>query len=502
MHCCIVPRSFQPHSALFFAFLHYQTDSLDHAEFPARPKPAAVAAQLIRDKRLLDANPRLNLASFVTTSVEPECLQLMQESLNVNAVDEEEYPSATEIHATCVRQMADLLHAPGVCGTATVGSSEAILLGVLAMKHRLRAARAAAGKPLVTPNIVVPSTVHVCHEKAAVYFDVELRKVPISADTYMASPADIVAQCDENTIGVVAILGSTYTGHFDDVEALDAAIGAFNAEHGTEIGIHVDGASGGFVAPFAFPDLKWDFRLPNVVSINASGHKFGLMLAGIGWILFRSRDHLPESLIFEDKYLGNDQISFSLNFSKTAAQIVGQAYIFQRLGRAGFQQVIRSCHDVSQALAAALASTGDFVIHSPAAPTPGVPLVSWSIADHKKGLGFTEFDLADVLRERGWVVPAYPLAQGAEHITVLRAVCREDFSPAMAASLARHAVEGLAKLEDHAKRTKSVAAATRATASWRAAANKAHAKVRAAAAAVGEEPKNGVDFVGRHGSSC
>jgi glutamate decarboxylase len=290
-----------PVSSLFSLTLTHnkqQEDTLSEDTFPAGPTPPRHVKAYLDSLRALDANPQLNLASFVTTSVEPECLDVMAAALRVNQIDAEEYASTCAIHERCVRQLADLFRVPkgdgqAPCGFSTVGSSEAIQLSLLAAKRRWRSARAANGLPAATPNLVAPSTVHVCHEKAAVYFDVELRTVPVTKRENGMLRVDLnefMSRVDENTILAVAVLGSTYTGHFDDVGALDKAVGAWNDTRrpagSPPLGIHVDAASGGFVAPFAFPDFAFDFTAcPNVVSLNASGHKFGQVLAGIGWCL-------------------------------------------------------------------------------------------------------------------------------------------------------------------------------------------------------------------------
>ena len=300
--------------------------------FPASGLRPAAAAQLLRDFRALDSRPSLNVASFVTTQVEPECRELMAEALTINYIDEEEYPSTAQIQQQCVAQLGDLLSAERdeaaapegggagkYCGTSTVGSSEAILLCYLAMKRRWQERRRAAGLPVagVQCSVVVPSCYHVCHEKATNYFEIEMRVAPLKRDRYWSVAEDLLPLVDETTIGVVCILGSTYTGHFDDVGGISKALEEYNARNpGHDVGLHVDGASGGFIAATLFPHLRADFRSKAVVSINLSGHKTGQVCAGVGWAMFRSRKFLPESLVFHDSYLGNDQISFTLNFSK------------------------------------------------------------------------------------------------------------------------------------------------------------------------------------------
>ncbi|KAK9904949.1 hypothetical protein WJX75_006195 [Coccomyxa subellipsoidea] len=407
----------------------YMTEPIVSNKFPEKTMPAKVVYRIIKDAREMDATPRLNLASFVTTWMEPEADQLILESLNINYIDESEYPSTTNIQNSCVSMLADLYHAEDACGTATVGSSEAILLGGLAFKRRWQEKRKAAGlKEAVTPNIVCSSAVHVCWEKLFNYFEIEPRYINLTEDCFVATPEKIVAACDENTIGVVAIMGTTYSGHFEDVAGISAALDKLSTEKGYDIKIHVDGASGAFVVPFLYPDLKWDFRLKNVVSINASGHKYGLVYPGVGWVLFRSKKYLPDSLVFHDNYLGTDQISFTLNFSKGASQIVAQYYQFLRLGRLGYTKIMRNCHAVAMYLGKALEDTGYFKVISARDPTPMLPLATFCLKPEFRQNGYDEFDVADRLRQRGWVVPAYTMAPDAQAIRVLRVLCREELS--------------------------------------------------------------------------
>lgn len=425
-----VSRQFEDYSEPSFASRFFVQEQ-DHAAFPSSGMPARVAQQIIRDARLLDANPRLNLASFVTTWMEPECDELVHEARNVNYIDEAEYPSTTEIQNYCVAMLADLFHADNPAhptGTATIGSSEAILLAGLAFKRRWADRRKQEGKPVDKPNIVMGTEVHVCWEKLTNYFEVEPKYVKIKPESrYTADVNELAAEIDENTIAVVVILGTTYTGAFADVEGLDKLVGEINEKNGWNVGIHIDGASGAFVAPFIYPELKWDFRLPNVHSINASGHKFGLVYPGLGWCIFRNKDMLPDSLVFHDNYLGIDQISFTLNFSKSAAPIVAQYYQFLRLGRTGYTKLMRNMQSVTNYLRKRV---DDLHHYEAISDDISLPLLAFALTKREDGSdrGYTEFDIADRLRERGWVVPAYTLAPGCEHIRVLRVLCREDFS--------------------------------------------------------------------------
>jgi glutamate decarboxylase len=361
--------------------------------------------------------------------MEPEATALMTESLNVNSIDQDEYPQTTEIQNRCVSILADLFHADdaeNAMGTATVGSSEAIHLAGLAMKWRWRARQEAAGGDTTRPNLVMSETVQVCWEKFVRYFDVEPRMIPITPERTVIDPELAMQQVDENTIGVVGILGSTYTGEFEPIEALSDALDDVQERTGLDVPLHVDGASGAFVAPFTQPHLKWDFRLPRVTSINASGHKYGLVYPGVGWAMWRDKSRLPEDLIFHTNYLGGDQPTFDLNFSRGASQIVAQYYNFLRMGRAGYTQVMQRLSDTAAYLAELvqaspfleLMSTGD-----------ALPLVCARVAEDA---GFTAYDVSAKMKERGWIVPAYTLAKDADHVSVLRVVVREGLSNDMA----------------------------------------------------------------------
>eukprot|EP00879_Flechtneria_rotunda_P013706 GHRR01014318.1.p1 GENE.GHRR01014318.1~~GHRR01014318.1.p1 ORF type:complete len:480 (+),score=126.92 GHRR01014318.1:194-1633(+) len=411
--------------------------------FPQTPVTPRVAKSQIEGLRALDASPKLNLASFVTTFMEPECVDVMNQAIDVNYIDTEEYPSTEKIKDMCVSMLGDLWHADTrngkAVGTDTVGSSEGALLGALALKRRWQDRRSAEGRDISKPNIVMGTEAHVVWEKFTNYFEVEAKWVPNRPGKYMADNDDLVAACDENTIGVVAILGTTYTGAFYDVEGLDKLIDNKNKQTGWGLSIHVDAASGGFVAPFALPELKWDFRLKTVASVNASGHKYGLVYPGIGWVMWRSREHLPESLVFHDSYLGKDQVTVTLNFSKSAMNVVGQLYQFVRMGFEGYREVIRQMQHTTQQLSKGLEKFGIFEIIS---SDKGLPLVTFHLKDDETR-PYDEFHLADRLRENGWVVPAYRLAQDNDERKVLRVVCRWDFSPTLAAELLANMQEAL-----------------------------------------------------------
>jgi glutamate decarboxylase len=403
------------------------------------------AYQLIHDELALDANPALNLATFVTTYMDDEAGRLMAESVNKNAIDWDEYPQTVALQDRCVNMLSRLFgaaeHHDGV-GTATVGSSEAIHLAGLAMKFRWRNARRAAGLPSDRPNIVMGANVQVCWEKFARYFDVEPRYVPLTPTRFIIGVAEAMALVDENTIGVVGILGSTYTGEYEPLAALDAALTELCDARNTagdarnsvgdangwfwDVPLHVDAASGGFVAPFLTPELRWDFRLPRVRSINVSGHKYGLVYPGVGWVIWRESADLPTELIFEVDYLGGSHANFGLNFSRGAAQIVAQYYNLIRLGRQGYTAILEGLAETARWLAAALDELPFIEILAAAAD---LPVVCVRLSGE---CGFTVFDLADRLRLRGWVVPAYRMAADAESVAVLRFVVREGLSRDMA----------------------------------------------------------------------
>ncbi len=276
--------------------------------------------RIIHEELMLDGSSRLNMATFVSTWMEPEAERLMAETFDKNMIDKDEYPQTAEIERRCVNMVANLFNAPmegGAVGVSTIGSSEAVMLAGLAMKWRWRARRAAADLSTDRPNMVLGSNVQVVWEKFCRYWDVEPRYVPMENGRYVITADDALARCDENTIGVIAILGTTYTGEFEPIEEIHDALVAYNDEHGFDIALHIDAASGGFVAPFLHPDLKWDFRLPQVKSINVSGHKYGLVYPGIGFVVWRSEEDLPEDLVFHVNYLGGDMPTFTLNFSRS-----------------------------------------------------------------------------------------------------------------------------------------------------------------------------------------
>ncbi|CAG8484890.1 28918_t:CDS:10 [Dentiscutata erythropus] len=395
---------------------------------PEKEMPPNIAYKLIRDDLQLDGNPGLNLAAFLTTYMEDEAEKLMTENLSKNFIDYEEYPITVELQNRCVNMIARLFNAPNddeTIGVSTVGSSEAIMLAVLAMKRLWKKRRIAEGKPTDKPNLVMAASVQVCWEKATRYFEIEENFVYLSEGTYVLQPEKAVELVDENTIGICAILGSTYTGHYEDVKAVNDLLLVKNKKTGWDVPIHVDAASGGFVAPFVNPDLVWDFRLELVRSINVSGHKYGLCYPGVGWAIWKSKRYLPDELIFNINYLGSDQASFTLNFSKSASNIIAQYYVLIRLGRQGFTSIMRNLMSTTDYLAAKLESTNKFEVLSDRNGN-GVPLVAFRLT--AKDLHYDEFDVAHRLREHQWIVPSYTMAPHINNIKLLRVVLREDFS--------------------------------------------------------------------------
>ncbi|GHF67194.1 glutamate decarboxylase [Streptomyces mashuensis] len=384
------------------------------------------AYQLIHDELMLDGNARLNLATFVSTWGEPQALRLMAECADKNMIDKDEYPQTAELEERCVHMLARLWHAPApehAVGCSTTGSSEAAMLGGLALKRRWQHRRRAAGAPAGRPNLVMGANVQVCWEKFADYFEVEPRYVPLEGDRYHLGPAEAVERCDENTIGVVTVLGSTFDGSYEPVSAVAAALDDLQQRTGLDIPVHVDAASGGFVAPFLDPGLVWDFRLPRVASVNASGHKYGLVMPGVGWALWRDADALPEDLVLHVNYLGGDMPTFALNFSRPGAQVVAQYYTFLRLGFEGYRRVQQTCRDVATRLAAEIARLGPFDLVTDGSE---LPVLAFRV---REGIGaFTVFDVSAALRERGWLVPAYTFPANRTDLAVLRVVVRNGFS--------------------------------------------------------------------------
>jgi glutamate decarboxylase len=388
--------------------------------FPQTPIEADVAAQVIRDELLLDGNARLNLATFVTTEMEPQAAQLMAEAFDKNMIDKDEYPQTAEIESRCVSMLGDLWHAEETgIGCSTTGSSEACMLGALALKRRWQQRRRAEGKDDSRPNLILGINAQICWDKFCNFFEVEPKFVLMEGDRFTLGVDEAVALCDENTIGVVAILGSTFDGAYEPVKALNDALDDLQERTGLDVPIHVDGASGAMIAPFLDPELEWDFRVPRVASINTSGHKYGRVYPGVGWIIWRDGEKLPDELVFKVNYLGGEMPTFALNFSRPGAQVIGQYYEFIRLGREGFTAVQGAARAAAMRLSGELDKRPEFRCLTDGSE---LPVFAFTTADDVTS--FDVYDLSRRLRERGWQVPAYSFPKNREDLSVLRVVVR------------------------------------------------------------------------------
>ena len=395
--------------------------------FPKKEHDPRHAYQVVHDELMLDGNARQNLATFCQTWVDDYVHKLMDECIDKNMIDKDEYPQTAEIESRCVHMLADLWNSPDAAntlGTSTTGSSDAAMLGGMAMKWRWREKMKAAGKPTDKPNMIT-GPVQVCWHKFARYWDVELREIPMEGDRLIMTPEEVIKRCDENTIGVVPTLGVTFTCQYEPVKAVSDALDQLQKDKGLDIPIHVDGASGGFLAPFVEPELEWDFRLPRVKSINSSGHKFGLAPLGAGWCVFRDKKDLPDDLIFWVNYLGGNMPTFALSFSRPGGQIVAQYYNFLRLGREGYRKIHQACYETAQYLADEIDKLGPFkIIYN---GRGGIPAMSWSLKD---GIdpGFNLFDLSDRIRMRGWQIAAYSMPANRQDLVIMRILVRHGFS--------------------------------------------------------------------------
>ncbi|MFE9001244.1 glutamate decarboxylase [Streptomyces sp. NPDC007875] len=397
---------------------------------PDGPMAATTAYQFVHDELMLDGNARQNLATFVTTWMEPQAGQLMSDCRDKNMIDKDEYPRTAELERRCVAMLAHLWHAPDpdtVMGCSTTGSSEACMLAGMAFKRRWAKRNPVSYPATARPNLIMGTNVQVCWEKFCNFWEVEARQVPMEGNRFHLDPQAAAELCDENTIGVVTILGSTFDGSYEPVAEVCRALDDLQERTGLDIPVHVDGASGAMIAPFLDQDLVWDFQLPRVASINASGHKYGLVYPGVGWALWRTSDALPEDLVFHVDYLGGDMPTFSLNFSRPGAQVAAQYYTFVRLGREGFRAVQQNTRDVARSLAERIEAFGDFTMLSRG---DQLPVFAFTTAE---GVGtFDVYDVSRRLRERGWLVPAYTFPPNREDLSVLRVVCRNGFSEDLA----------------------------------------------------------------------
>ncbi|HEX5713512.1 MAG TPA: glutamate decarboxylase [Solirubrobacterales bacterium] len=422
----------------------FLTEDAPAHEFPTNGMPALDAMRLVDEELVLEGDPWRNLATFVTTWMEPEANRIISENLYRNFIDHAEYPISAEIEQRCIRMLADLYNAPGeTTGCRTQGSSEAIMLGALSLKWKWKQRREAAGLPVDKPNLVFGGDVHVVWEKFCRYFDVEPRIVRLREDKYVIGPEDVEPHIDENTIGVAAVLGTTFTGHSDDIVGINKLLLEMKKERELDVPLHVDAASGGFVWPFLYPDSEWDFRLEQVRSINVSGHKFGLVYPGIGWLVFREQSDLAEDLVFYENYLGKTDATFTLNFSTGASMVLAQYYNFVRLGHEGYAHVMKAMEQNAKALAGKLEENGNFELIG--ADKEQLPLVAFKL---KEGRDYDEFDVSwQLSAERGWMLPAYTMPPDAEDVKIMRALVKETLGRAQIDRLADDIAQACDTLE-------------------------------------------------------
>ncbi|MCI2956966.1 glutamate decarboxylase [Agromyces atrinae] len=411
-----------------------EATEFDKFRLPDGPSLPETAYQIVHDEMILDGNARLNLATFVSTWMDDEAKKIYAEAADKNMIDKDEYPATAAIEDRCWRMLADLWHVPDASdtiGTSTVGSSEACMLGGLALKRRWQEKRRAEGLSTEKPNLIMSAAVQVVWEKFCNYWDVEPRFVPVTPEHMVLDGHDLESYVDENTIGVVAILGQTFTGAYEPVDAIAKKLDEIQETRGFDIRIHVDGASGAMVAPFCQPELVWDFQIDRVNSISTSGHKYGLVYPGVGWVVWRDTAVLPESMVFHVSYLGGDVPTLALNFSRPGAQVLLQYYQFLRLGREGYRAVQQNSIDVATYLSSEIEKLGPFELVSRG---DTIPVFAWTLRS-----GYTDlwnlYDLADRLRMKGWLVPAYPMADDMSDVVLQRIVVKVGLSRDMASAL-------------------------------------------------------------------
>lgn len=433
-----------------YASLELST-ALPKSKFPDEMRDARNVFAAVSDELMLDGNSRQNLATFCQTWVDDEIRKLMDMSIDKNMIDKDEYPQTAEIEARCVRMIADLWNSPdaeNTMGCSTTGSSEAAMLGGLALKWAWRKRREAEGKSTDRPNMIC-GPVQICWHKFARYFDVELREIPLEGDRLLMNAEEVLKRVDENTIGVVPTMGVTFTCQYEPVKEIHDALDKLQAETGLDIPMHIDGASGGFLAPFCAPEIEWDFRLPRVKSINASGHKFGLAPLGAGWVVWREAKDLPEELVFNVNYLGGNMPTFALNFSRPGGQIIAQYYNFIRLGREGYAKVQNACYATAQYIASEIAKFGPFEVFFDGDSQKGIPAVAWKIKDGFDTRGYNLYDFADKLRSRGWQVPAYSMPANREDLVIQRILVRHGVSRDLGELLIEDMKRTLLYFKDH-----------------------------------------------------
>ncbi|WP_166825709.1 glutamate decarboxylase [Thalassoroseus pseudoceratinae] len=424
--------------------------ALPKYRFPGVEQDPRHTYALVHDELMLDGNSRQNLATFCQTWAEPEVHQLMAECIDKNMVDKDEYPQTAELEARCVHMLADLWNSPraaNTVGCSTTGSSEAAMLAGMAMKRNWEAKRKAAGKPIDKPNLIT-GPVQICWHKFTRYWDIEHREIPMENGRLIMTPEEVINRCDENTIGVVPTLGVTFTCQYEPVKAVADALDQLEKNQGLDIRMHVDGASGGFLAPFCAPEVEWDFQIPRVKSINASGHKFGLSPLGVGWVVWREEQDLPDDLVFWVNYLGGNMRDIALNFSRPGGQIVCQYYNFLRLGREGYRRIHTACYETAQFLAKGIEKLGPFEIIYGGEMHSGIPALCWRL---KEGAdpGFSLYELADRLRCRGWQVPAYSLPPNCQELPIQRILVRHGVSRDLGSLLLDDMNNAIAYLQKH-----------------------------------------------------
>jgi glutamate decarboxylase len=427
--------------------VHHREKSLEIPchQLPDRGIGEQLAYELITSELLLDGQARLNLATFVTTWMPSTADRLMADTANKNMIDKDEYPQTAEIEARCVNILAELWSSPEsgeATGCSTTGSSEAAMLAGMAMKWRWRERMQKAGKPSDRPNLVTGVNVQVCWEKFCRYWEVEPRLVPMEGDRFHLDAEQAVANCDENTIGVVAVLGSTFDGSYEPVSEIAAALDQLENERGLDVPLHVDAASGGFVAPFLQPEVEWDFRIPRVQSINASGHKYGLVYPGVGWAIWRDQKALPRELVFDVNYLGGQMPTFTLNFSRPGSEVIAQYFMFTTLGREGYERVMQSAQEIATYLSDGIAKLGPYRLISEGKE---LPVFAFALAPETRN--YTVFEVSDRMRQHGWLIPAYTFPENRQDLSVLRIVVRAGMHLDMADKLLDHLDEETKFLE-------------------------------------------------------
>ncbi len=406
---------------------------------PEGMTPSEIAYRIVKDETYAQTQPRLNLATFVTTYMDEYATRLMNESVAMNYIDQTEYPRVAVMASRCINILANLWNTPesgdSKTGAVGIGSSEACMLGGVAAWLRWRERRIKAGKSVDRPNLVMSSGMQVVWEKFCQLWQVELRQVPLSREHRTLSAKEALSMCDENTICIVPIAGVTWTGLNDDVEELDRELDKFNHRTGFDIPIHVDAASGGFILPFVSPDTKWDFRLKWVKSISTSGHKFGLVYPGLGWVVWRDKSLLPKEMSFSVNYLGAEVTQVGLNFSRPASQILAQYYNFIHLGREGYRRVQQNCMEIARYCHQRIGAMHCFENYSEDIVNP---LFIWCLSDeYNRTAKWTLYDLQAALQQSGWMVPAYSLPKNIDDVVVMRIVVRQGMSRDMADMLLR-----------------------------------------------------------------